>query len=87
VANQKEKAIDQTTVFKALLAAAGQVANHLQDCIASTNQLDADVNSAVAAGDVAALGPLQAEASAVASTCAQAQAGNNALQAAIQSAS
>ncbi len=87
VANQKEKAIDQTTVLKDLLAAAGQVANHLQDCIAATNQLNADVNSAVGSGNAAALGPLQTEASAVAATCSQAQDGNNALQAAIQSAS
>lgn len=87
VANQKEKAIDQTTVLKDLLAAAGQVANHLQDCISSTNQLNADVNAAVTSGDTATLGPLQTEASAVAATCSQAQEGNNALQAAIQSAS
>lgn len=87
VANQKEKALDQTTVFKDLLAAAGQVADNLQSCIGATNQLDSDVNTAVASGDNAALGPLESEAAAVAATCARAQQGNQALQAAIQSAS
>lgn len=87
VANQKEKALDQTTVFKDLLAAAGQVADNLQSCLGATNQLDSDVNAAVASGDTAALGPLESEAAAVAATCARAQQGNQALQAAIQSAS
>jgi hypothetical protein len=87
VANQKEKAIDQTTVFRDLLSAAGQVAQNLQACINATDQLDSDVNTAVAAGNAAALPTLEREASAVAQTCAQAQQGNNALQAAIQSAS
>jgi hypothetical protein len=87
VANQKEKAIDQTTVFRDLLAAAGQVADNLQQCIAATDQLGVDVNTIVASGNAAALGPLQNEATSVAATCAQAQQGNQALQAAIQSAS
>jgi chromosome segregation ATPase len=87
VANQKEKAIDQTTVFRDLLAAAGQVANNLQACINATDQLDSDVNAAVGTGDVGVLPALEREASAVSATCAQAQQGNNALQAAIQSAS
>lgn len=87
VANQKEKAIDQTTVFKDLLAAAGEVTNNLQECISATDQLDSDVNAAVAAGDLTALGSLQVEASAVHATCARAQQGNDALQSAIQSAS
>jgi len=86
VANQKEKALDQTTVFKDLLAAAGQVANNLTDCIAATNQLNVDVNSAVTSGNASALPTLETEAGAVAQTCAYAQQGNNALQAAIQSA-
>jgi hypothetical protein len=87
VANQKEKAIDQTTVLKDLLAAAGQVANNLQECIAATDQLDTDLNAAVASGQVAALNSLQSEAATVDNTCQQAQNGNNALQAAIQNAS
>ena len=87
VANQKEKAIDQTTVLKDLLSAAGQVADHLQACIAATDQLDSDLNAAVASGSTTALVALQAEAASVDSTCQQAQDGNNALQAAIRSAS
>jgi chromosome segregation ATPase len=87
VANQKEKAIDQTTVLKDLLAAAGQVANNLQECISATDQLDTDLNAAVASGQVAALNSLQSEAATVDNTCQQAQNGNNALQAAIQNAS
>ncbi|MDE3203523.1 MAG: hypothetical protein KGQ66_04810 [Acidobacteriota bacterium] len=87
VANQKEKAIDQTTVLKDLLSAAGQVADHLQACIAATDQLDSDLNAAVASGSTTALDALQAEAASVDSTCQQAQDGNNALQAAIRNAS
>jgi len=87
VANQKEKAIDQTTVLRNLLAAAGQVANHLQECISATDQLDTDLNTAVASGQVSSLQALQNEAASVASACQQAQAGNNALQTAIQNAS
>ncbi len=87
VANQKEKALDQTTVFRDLLAAAGQVANNLEGCISASNQLENDINAAVAARDVAALSSLQTEASSVNAACAQAQQGNDALQTAIQSAS
>ena len=87
VANQKEKAIDQTTVLQDLVSAAGQVANNLQQCIAATDQLGVDVNTIVASGNASSLGPLQTEATSVAATCAQAQQGNQALQAAIQSAS
>lgn len=87
VANQKEKAIDQTAVLKDLLAAAGQVANNLQGCISATDQLDTDLNAAVASGQVAALNSLQNEAASVDNTCQEAQNGNNALQTAIQNAS
>ena len=87
VANQKEKAIDQTTVYAQLLAAAGTVAESLQVCITSTNQLYSDVQTAAASGDTGALPSLEAEAQNVNQTCMQAQQGNQELQAAIQSAS
>jgi hypothetical protein len=87
VANQKEKAIDQTTVYAQLLAAAGTVADNLQVCITSTNQLYSDVQTAAASGDTGALPSLESEAQNVNETCMQAQAGNQELQAAIQSAS
>jgi predicted nucleic acid-binding Zn-ribbon protein len=86
-ANQKEKAIDQTTVFKQLLAAAGQVADNLETCITASNTLNADIASAVASNNPGAFNGLLQDASYVQQTCQAAQAGNNALQQAIQSAS
>ncbi|HLI54849.1 MAG TPA: hypothetical protein VKU88_11020 [Acidimicrobiales bacterium] len=86
-ANQKEKAIDQTTLFKQLLSAAGQVADNLESCITASNTLNADIANAVAANNPGAFNGLLQEASYVQQTCQAAQAGNNALQQAIQSAS
>jgi chromosome segregation ATPase len=84
VANQKEKAVDQATVLQQLLSAAGTVAGDLQQCLTATNQLQADLNSAVASGDVTQLGALQSEAAQVNSTCNQAESANQQLQTAIQ---
>jgi peptidoglycan hydrolase CwlO-like protein len=83
VANQKEKAIDKTTVYAQLLSAAGQVANDLQSCIADTNHLYNDLVRAAPAD----LQSLQSEAQGVASTCGRAETDNSVVQSAIQSAS
>lgn len=83
VANQKEKAIDQTTVYAQLLSAAGQVAQDLQSCIADTNQLYNDLVTSSASD----LQSLENEAEGVDATCGQAETDNSILQSAIQSAS
>lgn len=85
-ANQKEKAIDQTTVVDRLLAAAGQVADALDQCITSTDALNAEIADAAARNAVPP-SSLVSSAGAVELTCSRAQSGNQALQAAIQSAS
>ncbi len=87
VANQKEKAIDQETVFKELLSAAGGVAEDLQLCITSSDQLETDVNNALANEDVSALSGLAPEAAQVTQTCGEAEQANEALQSLIQGAS
>ncbi|HET9075876.1 MAG TPA: hypothetical protein VFN68_03005 [Acidimicrobiales bacterium] len=86
VANQKEKAVDQATVLQQLLSAAANVADNLQQCLTATNQLDADLNAAVASGDASRLNALQSEAAQVNATCNQAESANQQLQTAIQNA-
>lgn len=85
-ANQKEKAIDQTTVMDRLLAAAGQVADAMEQCITSTDALNSEIADAAARNAVPP-SSLVASSGAVEQVCQQAQSGNQALQAAIQSAS
>jgi DNA-binding FrmR family transcriptional regulator len=86
VANQKEKAVDQETVLQQLLAAAGNVADDLQQCISATTKFESDLNGALSLGSADQLSGLQPEANQVDQICSQAESANQNLQAAIQSA-
>ena len=86
VADQKEKAVDQETVLHQLLAAAGSVADDLQQCINATNQFDSDLNAAVNSGQLSQITALQQEAAQVDGTCNQAETANQQLQSAISGA-
>ena len=86
VADQKEKAVDQETVLHQLLAAAGTVADDLQQCINATNQFDSDLNAAVNSGQLSQITALQQEAAQVDQTCNQAETANQQLQSAISGA-
>ena len=86
VADQKEKAVDRETVLHQLLAAAGTVADDLQQCITATNQFDSDLNAAVNSGQLSQVSALQQEAAQVDGTCNQAESANQQLQSAISGA-
>lgn len=85
VANQKEKAVDQETVLQQLLAAAGNVADYLQQCIGATGKFEADLNRTLGVGSMDQLSALQAEAGQVDQICGQAESANRSLQTVIQS--
>ena len=86
VANQKEKALDTTTVLQQLLGAAGVVAGDLQQCITSTQQFESDLTSATTYGDTSMLIALEPVAAQIDQNCGQAEQANQQLQAAIQAA-
>jgi len=84
VANQKEKAIDQTTVLATLVEAAGQVADDLDSCITSSQQLESEISGAGSSPSSAEISGFLSQATQVDQTCGQAQAANQDLQSIIQ---